>query len=106
MAELWVEELKMKAQLEMSKPAGERFETIFIKPDVLLLLIEMATEAPPADALLQAQVREAALKEEVDELEQDNFDLRYELNHTEERVDELEILVDSLTIEVDRANRA
>lgn len=92
MAELWIEELKMYAQ---KARVSEEPNVMSVDPEQLLKLIERATASPPVDALTQCQSREEALQEEVEELERENFDLRYENEHLAMRLDELEEKVDA-----------
>lgn len=114
---LWIEELTMDAQKAITFRDGPKSAGLLpflsMDPRKVLMLIELATKYPPPDALAQAQARETSLKEEVEELERDNFDLQYECNHLEDKVDELEReverlghVVEEVENERDRADRA
>lgn len=86
-SELWIEELKQKCQLYI---AIENDKYVEITAQDLLKLIELATTAPPLDALTQCQGREEDLKQEVEELEHETWTLRHENEALELRVEQLE----------------
>lgn len=100
--ELWIDELKMYAE----KAQMKEDPSVLVDPDDLLKLIELATAAPPPDALAQCQAREDELREEVQELEDDNWTLRHDVEALELERDELESQVQRLENEVERNLRA
>lgn len=101
--ELWIEELKMRAQRHIAIE-HDQFEEISAHD--LLKLIALATRAgPPSDALVQCQEREADLQEDLDDERHDNFDLRYENEHLSEQIAELELELAAKEAELDSLHR-